>query len=138
MDAYRGRVGLQDTPVLFMVNGVPLDGEDTVAKLGLEDDDSIDVVMGGGAEPEQHDAADDSGVQPIILKVIAAGCSDVHFKIKQTTPLRKLMDAYRGRVGLQDTPVWFMVNDVPLHGEDTVAKLGLEDGDSIDVVMGAG
>merc|ERR1712139_152257 len=61
--------------------------------------------------------------------------SEVQFKIKKSTPLRKLMDAYCSRLGLQSSQVRFMVDGERIGPEDTAEKLGLEDEDLIDVAM---
>ena len=66
---------------------------------------------------------------PIILKVKDQQGSEVQFKIKKSTPLRKVMVAYCSRLGFQSSQVRFMVN---LSGEcigpeDSAEKLGLED-----------
>merc|ERR1712070_642925 len=86
--------------------------------------------MADGA-PE-GDAAAPAHIQ---LKVKDQQGSEVQFKIKKTTPLRKLMDAYCSRLGLQSSQVRFMVDGERIGPEDTAEKLGLEDEDLIDVAM---
>merc|ERR1712113_513154 len=61
--------------------------------------------------------------------------SEVQFKIKKSTPLRKLMDAYCSRLGLTASQVRFMVDGERISADDTAEKLGLEDEDLIDVAM---
>merc|ERR1712151_1056126 len=58
------------------------------------------------------------GAQPghIQLKVKDQQGSEVQFKIKKSTPLRKLMDAYCSRLGLQASQVRFMGAGVMLIG----------------------
>eukprot|EP00439_Symbiodinium_sp_Y106_P064948 s1078_g10.t1 len=73
--------------------------------------------------------------QHIQLKVKDQQGSEVQFKIKKTTPLRKLMDAYCSRLGLQASQVRFMVDGERIAADDTAEKLGLEDEDLIDVAM---
>jgi large subunit ribosomal protein L40e len=54
MDAYCSRLGLQASQVRFMVDGERIAPDDTAEKLGLEDEDLIDVAMeqtGGVIEP---------------------------------------------------------------------------------------
>ena len=54
--------------------------------------------------------------------------SEVQFRIKKSTPLRKLMDAYCIRLGLQSSQVRFFVDGAFRIGrEDSAEKLGLED-----------
>eukprot|EP00450_Noctiluca_scintillans_P003172 CAMPEP_0194501332 /NCGR_PEP_ID=MMETSP0253-20130528/22507_1 /TAXON_ID=2966 /ORGANISM="Noctiluca scintillans" /LENGTH=95 /DNA_ID=CAMNT_0039343295 /DNA_START=49 /DNA_END=336 /DNA_ORIENTATION=- len=71
----------------------------------------------------------------IQLKVKDQQGSEVQFKIKKSTPLRKLMDAYCSRLGLQASQVRFMVDGERISPDDTADKLGLEDEDLIDVAM---
>merc|ERR1712187_109341 len=77
----------------------------------------------------------DAASNHIQLKVKDQQGSEVQFKIKKTTPLRKLMDAYCSRLGLQSSQVRFMVDGERIGPEDTAEKLGLEDEDLIDVAM---
>merc|ERR1711977_93499 len=71
----------------------------------------------------------------IQLKVKDQQGSEVQFKIKKSTPLRKLMDAYCSRLGLQASQVRFMVDGERIGPDDSAEKLGLEDEDLIDVAM---
>ena len=71
----------------------------------------------------------------IQLKVKDQQGSEVQFKIKKSTPLRKLMDAYCSRLGLTASQVRFMVDGERISADDTAEKLGLEDEDLIDVAM---
>merc|ERR1712188_358914 len=80
-------------------------------------------------------AGDQAATQHIQLKVKDQQGSEVQFKIKKTTPLRKLMDAYCSRLGLQASQVRFMVDGERIGPDDTADKLGLEDEDLIDVAM---
>merc|ERR1712203_88512 len=128
MDAYCSRLGLTASQVRFMVDGERISADDTAEKLGLEDEDLIDVAMeqtGGGDEAAAH----------IQLKVKDQQGSEVQFKIKKSTPLRKLMDAYCSRLGLTASQVRFMVDGERIAPDDTAEKLGLEDEDLIDVAM---
>merc|ERR1712232_1301934 len=77
----------------------------------------------------------DAAANHIQLKVKDQQGSEVQFKIKKSTPLRKLMDAYCSRLGLQSSQVRFMVDGERIAPEDSAEKLGLEDEDLIDVAM---
>ena len=87
----------------------------------------------GGAAPDAAPAGEQP--QHIQLKVKDQQGSEVQFKIKKSTPLRKLMDAYCSRLGLQASQVRFMVDGERIAPDDTAEKLGLEDEDLIDVAM---
>ena len=58
---------------------------------------------------------------------------DVQFKIKKSTPLRKLMDDYCSRFVPRASHVRFLVKGEFIAQDDTADKLGLKDGDLIDV-----
>merc|ERR1712172_106561 len=77
----------------------------------------------------------DAAANHIQLKVKDQQGSEVQFKIKKSTPLRKLMDAYCSRLGLTASQVRFMVDGERIAADDTAEKLGLEDEDLIDVAM---
>merc|ERR1712113_1366338 len=78
---------------------------------------------------------DDAAAAHIQLKVKDQQGSEVQFKIKKSTPVRKLMDAYCSRLGLTASQVRFMVDGERISADDTAEKLGLEDEDLIDVAM---
>ena len=61
--------------------------------------------------------------------------SEMDIKITKSTPLRKLMNAYCSRFGLQSSQVRFMVDGERIGPDDTAEKLGLEDEDLIDVAV---
>ena len=79
--------------------------------------------------------AEGAAAAHIQLKVKDQQGSEVQFKIKKTTPLRKLMDAYCSRLGLQASRVRFMVDGGCIGPDDSAEKLRLEDEDLIDVAM---
>ena len=67
----------------------------------------------------------------ILLRVKCEQGSEMHFTIKKSTPLRKLMDAYCDHLGLRTENghrlARFFANGERVAPEDTVEKLGLED-----------
>ncbi len=60
----------------------------------------------------------------------------MQFKIKKSTPLRKLMAAYGPRLGLQASQVRFTVDGECIAPDDTAKDLGLLDKDVIDAAAG--
>ena len=83
----------------------------------------------GGADVA---AAGDAPVH-IQLNVKDQQGSKVLFKIKKSTPLRKLTDAYCSRLGLQPSQVRFTADGELIGQEDSAEKFGLEDDDVIDL-----
>ena len=65
--------------------------------------------------------------------VDAAGGAPVQFRIKKTTPFKKLMDAYCKKLGISKEAVRFTFDGARLHEKDAPMARGLEDGDEIEV-----
>ena len=78
-------------------------------------------------------AGGDAAAGHIQLKVKDQQGSEVQFKIKKSTPLRKITEAYCSRWGLGPWQVRLMVafNGHWLDSDDTAEKVGLVDGDII-------
>lgn len=69
------------------------------------------------------------------LKVKSQDGEEVFFKIKTTTQLKKLMDAYCQRQSLSAANVRFLFDGERLHENQTPKELNMENGDEIDVVI---
>ena len=57
----------------------------------------------------------------------------IHFKVKKTTKLEKLMEAYCNRAGLPRKACRFLFDGTVLKGEETPESLDMEDDDQIDM-----
>ncbi|KAJ1668911.1 SUMO protein smt3 [Coemansia sp. RSA 1813] len=77
---------------------------------------------------------DATSTEHINIKVVSADNSEVMFKIKRSTKLAKLMQAYCVRAGKSADTVRFLVDGERINGESTPDSLGLEDGDAIDAM----
>eukprot|EP01134_Creolimax_fragrantissima_P006514 CFRG6514T1 len=83
--------------------------------------------------PVKNEGGDD---QQLHLKVVTQEGTEVDFKIKFHTQLSKLMNAFCQRQGIERKSVRFMTPDGDqINDNDTATDLGLEDGDSIDVMQ---
>ena len=60
---------------------------------------------------------------------------EIVFKIKKTTPLKKLMSAYCARQTISFESVVFLYDGNRIQAEQTPDDLGMEDNDEIDVMM---
>ncbi|QPG77324.1 SUMO protein smt3 [Brettanomyces nanus] len=67
----------------------------------------------------------------INLKV-TDGSSEVFFKIKRTTPLKRLMDAFCKRQGKSIESLRFLYEGQRLTADSTPESLDMEDGDLIE------
>jgi small ubiquitin-related modifier len=57
------------------------------------------------------------------------------FKIKKTTKMEKVFNAYAQRKGVQVGSLRFLLDGERVTGEQTPKMLELEDGDQIDAVL---
>ncbi|CDW73774.1 ubiquitin-like protein smt3 [Stylonychia lemnae] len=71
----------------------------------------------------------------INIKVKSQDGTEIYFKIKRTTQLKKLMDAYCTRQGLSINQCRFIFDGERLKDDDTPDKLEMENGDEIDVMV---
>lgn len=67
----------------------------------------------------------------INLKV-TDGNSEVYFKIKKVTNLKRLMDAFCKRQGRQSSSLKFLYDGHRLEGDETPESLDMEEGDVIE------
>ncbi|KAM0786931.1 hypothetical protein ACM66B_002353 [Microbotryomycetes sp. NB124-2] len=94
------------------------------------------------ASPERQDAQPE--VKPenqhVSLRIQGAGFPELLIKVKKTTKLQKMMNAYCERVGKTLREIRFLFDGHKLQGEQTVADLDIDDEDDevvIDVVQEA-
>jgi len=71
----------------------------------------------------------------VSLKVVSQDGSEVFFKIKKHTPLRKLVDAYCQRQGQSTSAIRFLYDGRRIQPDQTPKDLGMEDGDIIDAML---
>ncbi|CAI2382692.1 unnamed protein product [Moneuplotes crassus] len=77
----------------------------------------------------------DPGDGHINIKVKNQEGTEIFFKIKKTTNLKKLMDAYCSRQGLMANSCRFIFDGERLRDTDTPNALEMENGDEIDVMV---
>ena len=69
------------------------------------------------------------------LKVVNAEGNEVFFKIKRTTLMKKLMDAYCKKNGTTRQQVRFLYDGKPLEDEKTPDDYEMDDDDVIDAMV---
>lgn len=67
----------------------------------------------------------------INLKV-SDGSSEIFFKIKRTTPLRRLMEAFAKRQGKEMDSLRFLYDGIRIQADQTPDDLDMEDNDIIE------
>jgi len=71
--------------------------------------------------------------QPMKISVVSQDGQVIEFKIKKTTPFRKLMSAYCDRTKLAQNTVRFTFDGSRINDSDTPKSMDMEDGDTIEV-----
>ncbi|PRP83824.1 hypothetical protein PROFUN_08939 [Planoprotostelium fungivorum] len=86
---------------------------------------------------EQSQQPSQTEVDPntINLRVVSQDGSEVYFKIKKQTALRKLMDAYTQRQGIDQNSIRFLYDGQRITPDQTPKDLEMEDNDIIDAVL---
>ncbi|KAG0640116.1 ubiquitin-related domain-containing protein [Tuber brumale] len=64
---------------------------------------------------------------------VTDGNNEVFFKIKRTTQLKKLMDAFCDRQGKTPNSVRFLFDGTRVQGGDSPESLDMQDGDTLEV-----
>lgn len=71
----------------------------------------------------------------IQIRVLDQEDQEVLFKIKKSTALKKMMDAYCERKGIDRRAIRFAFNGDRINDSSTPKELGIEDGDTIDIQL---
>ena len=88
--------------------------------------------MSGAGEEDKKPA---EGGAHINLKVKGQDGNEVFFRIKRSTQLKKLMNAYCDRQSVDMNAIAFLFDGRRLRGEQTPDELEMEDGDEIDAML---
>ncbi len=75
------------------------------------------------------------GSPQVSLKVVNSDGAEVYFKIKRGTQLKKLMDAYCKKQGVQRSSVRFLFDGHQVDESKTPDELEMEDDDVIDAMI---
>ncbi|XP_057765595.1 small ubiquitin-related modifier 1-like isoform X2 [Salvia miltiorrhiza] len=86
-----------------------------------------------GTEEDKKPGGDQSG--HINLKVKGQDGNEVFFRIKRSTQLKKLMNAYCDRQSVDLSSIAFLFDGRRLRAEQTPDELDMEDGDEIDAML---
>lgn len=69
------------------------------------------------------------------LRVVNHAGAEIVFRVRQTTVLSKVINAYCESTGVEKAAMRFLVDGLRLCEEKTPADYNLEDGDVVDVVL---
>mmetsp|Transcript_10774 Transcript_10774/g.15572 ORF Transcript_10774/g.15572 Transcript_10774/m.15572 type:complete len:92 (-) Transcript_10774:304-579(-) len=81
------------------------------------------------------DGGGDNSSETIQLRVKDGNGEETLFKIKKSTKMEKVFNAYATRRGVQASSLRFLLDGERVTGEQTPKMLELEDGDQIDAVL---
>ncbi|KAK6315504.1 small ubiquitin-related modifier 1 [Coregonus clupeaformis] len=84
-------------------------------------------------KPSSQDGGDQKDGEYIKLKVIGQDNSEIHFKVKMTTHLKKLKESYSQRQGVHMSTLRFLFEGQRISDNHTPKELGMEDEDVIEV-----
>ncbi|KAG8004536.1 Small ubiquitin-related modifier 1 [Nibea albiflora] len=84
-------------------------------------------------KPTSQDGGDKKDGEYIKLKVIGQDSSEIHFKVKMTTHLKKLKESYSQRQGVPASTLRFLFEGQRIADNQTPKELGMEDEDVIEV-----
>ncbi|KAM6463288.1 small ubiquitin-related modifier 1 [Liasis olivaceus] len=85
------------------------------------------------AKPSAEDLGDKKEGEYIKLKVIGQDSSEIHFKVKMTTHLKKLKESYCQRQGVPMNSLRFLFEGQRITDNHTPKELGMEEEDVIEV-----
>uniref|UniRef100_A0A4W3H877 Small ubiquitin-related modifier n=1 Tax=Callorhinchus milii TaxID=7868 RepID=A0A4W3H877_CALMI len=85
------------------------------------------------SKPPGNDSGDRKDGEYIKLKVIGQDNSEIHFKVKMTTQLKKLKESYCQRQGVPMNSLRFLFEGQRIGDHQTPKELGMEDEDVIEV-----
>mmetsp|Transcript_7306 Transcript_7306/g.10274 ORF Transcript_7306/g.10274 Transcript_7306/m.10274 type:complete len:91 (+) Transcript_7306:77-349(+) len=82
------------------------------------------------------DAKDSKTTMHLNLVFTSQDGREVHFKVKKTTPFKRMMEAYYAKVGATEQDAFrFLLDGERIHKYQTPADVNMEDGDEIYVVL---
>ncbi|XP_077216610.1 small ubiquitin-related modifier 1-like [Tasmannia lanceolata] len=91
--------------------------------------------MSGVTNNQEVDKKPNDQSAHINLKVKGQDGNEVFFRIKRSTQLRKLMNAYCDRQSVDFNSIVFLFDGRRLQVEQTPDQLEMEDGDEIDAML---
>ncbi|MDC6270884.1 hypothetical protein PP707_01135 [Acetobacter pasteurianus] len=121
----------QQSPVVPGGSGLQLQNEANQENNGGDAAPGVEAGAGDGAGAGEAVKQEDERPKHINLKV-TDGSSEIFFKIKDNTPMKKLIDAFCKRQGKSSDTLRFFINGVRVKETDTPQSLDLDDGDVIE------
>lgn len=91
--------------------------------------------MSDNVKPEIKESSAGGDEDRLTIRVAAPDQSELQFKLRKTTPLKKLMAAFCTQKQLDRGAVRFMFDGKPVQENQTPDELEMEDGDVLDAML---
>lgn len=78
---------------------------------------------------------EEEGQETITLKVVNQAKDEMFFKVKKSTKMSKIMEAYASRLGVAATNLCFTFDGTKLDANSTPKMLEMDENDQIDVLL---
>jgi small ubiquitin-related modifier len=133
-EAYAKQKGVEKQTLRFQFDGEFIQPNHTPKMCEMEDGDMITVMthQTGGAGEEGEAGSDET---PITIQVKGNDGNEIAFRVKKTTKLSKIFDAYAAKVGISLDQLRFQLDGQRINKEDTPKLLELQDNDVIDALL---
>lgn len=87
------------------------------------------------SKSNENNSSDNIEAPSVQIKVVNQQGEEIFFKVKMTTPMSRVFQAYCSRSGQSTNSIRFLYDGQRVVPSDTPEKLEFEDGDLIDVVL---
>jgi Ubiquitin-2 like Rad60 SUMO-like len=95
---------------------------------------ALPASVAGAAAPNGK-VSQDSKLGMLSITIKGLDGTEILFIVKPSTRIGKVMDAYCGRIGIDESSLRLLWDGNRLYREDTVAGIGMEDGDEIYAII---
>jgi len=132
-EAYAQRLGVTARNLKFSLDGERIKETDTPKMLELSDEDQVDVFLEqvGGSQQEDVKPTGDDAV--ITIKVREQNGTEIAFKVKKSTKMSKIFEAFASRKGVELNAIRFLTPEGErVTPEHTPKMLELEDEGYLD------
>jgi small ubiquitin-related modifier len=113
----------------FYIDGERMNSRDISSLTDFTDVQVFHATIGGGEEGEG------GGEEPITIKVRDQSGEEMIFRVKRSTQMKKIFDAYASRLGVRAESLKFTFDGESVKEDHTPKMLELTDNDQIDVFL---
>jgi len=99
------------------------------------DEEEEEPLQEEDAAEEEQESKRGTAFSVLKIRVKGQNGEETMFRIKNTTSFRKIMEAYASRKGVNVSALRFMLDGEHICDSRTIADLGLEDDDQVEVIL---